>query len=653
MTDRVLFQTDDALSEANLWRALDRSNATDYVELGLDVIPTWADGEVTIGAGVAFIRDVGNDIGLVVRADERTVSLADSGGDNWVHLVVDGSGQDVVEIDVRADESAPSGPSLLLAEADAAAETVTERNRLPHVQSREPTDAEDVARKAETDALESSITSVDSDLSSHVADVGSHDDVDVAAFLRGPYSDRPGAGDVDAGTWFQATDRSILFESDGQSWYPIAGVGSADNPVPGTTQLESLKVTADADLQSAALASGTVAKKATQNNDIPRYDQVLESGAENIVQAFKPTVTAPGTFWTQFLYGYTYSGTALSTSTGPATIFDPESQYHIYAPEEVIGIDTTTVDSDQATDDWYFSDPLITNRRTRLLYDSDGIYFGTVGSSNGDGRIWSLNKTTGTERWRYSPVGDPVSIELDSGFVYYGDSQDYYGKLDVLDGSSVFRSSLTNTIESRIGVGDGKMYLCDDAGEFYALSTTDGSTEWTFTPDAACRDDVFYHDGGVYFADDNGASSKFYKLNSADGTLEWDINAGYASDIAYDAKRDRIVFAAAVPDGSLRWVDPSTGDLDFAISSNNNEEPTSFAFGENNEYVVVTESGTSLFDISNQSEIWRYTNGNRGVDISIEQERIFQGRRALSLADGTTTRTVSHYVTDGDIWWQL
>ena len=220
MTDRVLFQTDDALSEANLGRVLDRSNARDYVERGFDAIANWGDSEVTVGAGVAFVHDSQTDRTVVVDADERTVSLADAGGDNRVHLVVDDSAQDAVRLDVRADSSDPAGPSLLLLEADAAAETLTDRNRLPRVQSREPTDAEDVARKAETDALDATKAG----LPINTADLS--DDAVTAAKIA--------AAAVESG---QIADGAVGVDE------LAAALGTSDsNPVPGTTHIESLDI---------------------------------------------------------------------------------------------------------------------------------------------------------------------------------------------------------------------------------------------------------------------------------------------------------------------------------------------------------------------------------------------------------------------------
>jgi len=64
------------------------------------------------------------------------------------------------------------------------------------------------------------------------------DDLDRDILIRGPFSERPAAGEQDR--WFLATDRRILFYDDGSQWEPMAGVGTEQNPVPGTSHFEAV-----------------------------------------------------------------------------------------------------------------------------------------------------------------------------------------------------------------------------------------------------------------------------------------------------------------------------------------------------------------------------------------------------------------------------
>ncbi|WP_276299521.1 right-handed parallel beta-helix repeat-containing protein [Halorussus lipolyticus] len=130
MADKVLFQTDDALSETNLamWRA--RDNSTDYVERGLEVTPDWANATFDITAGHAVLKDGAK--AYDVFADARSgLSLADSKGMNYVFLVMDSANQNAVQFVVNADKSQPSKPSLLVQTLDANAQSSSPVNRQP------------------------------------------------------------------------------------------------------------------------------------------------------------------------------------------------------------------------------------------------------------------------------------------------------------------------------------------------------------------------------------------------------------------------------------------------------------------------------------------------------------------------------------------
>src|SRR6056297_1059356 len=130
MADKVLFQTDDALSETNLAARRARDNSTDYVERGLGVTPDWANGKFDVSAGHAVVK---NGVKAYdVFADPRTgLSLADSSGTNYVFLVVDPSNRNDVTIVVNTDGSAPSNPSLLIQKLDASAKISSAVNRRP------------------------------------------------------------------------------------------------------------------------------------------------------------------------------------------------------------------------------------------------------------------------------------------------------------------------------------------------------------------------------------------------------------------------------------------------------------------------------------------------------------------------------------------
>ncbi|QLH78667.1 metallophosphoesterase [Halosimplex rubrum] len=134
MSDKVLFNDGDQLSEQNLAQRAAKSNQTDYVERGMSVTPN-GDGTIDIGSGHAVVRDA--DRAWDVFPDPRAgLPLQDSSGTNHVFLTFDAGASDVDEslnYHIDADGSEPSTPSLLIAIVDAGAGAVAEQNSDPSI----------------------------------------------------------------------------------------------------------------------------------------------------------------------------------------------------------------------------------------------------------------------------------------------------------------------------------------------------------------------------------------------------------------------------------------------------------------------------------------------------------------------------------------
>jgi hypothetical protein len=130
MVDRVLFQTDDALSEQNLAEQRARKNSTDYVERGLTLDPNWTTNTVNIAAGHAAIRADSRAYDLF--SDARSgVSLPTTSGTTHLYLTFDPANQDDISYHLDTDDSPPLTPSLKIGELDGSAQTVVELNRAP------------------------------------------------------------------------------------------------------------------------------------------------------------------------------------------------------------------------------------------------------------------------------------------------------------------------------------------------------------------------------------------------------------------------------------------------------------------------------------------------------------------------------------------
>jgi parallel beta-helix repeat protein len=130
MADKVLYQTDDDLSQTNLAASAKRQNAEAYVERGLELQNYDGTGlTVDVSAGHAIIS-AGSDAAYDVFPDARSgVSLTDSAV-NSVYVVIDPTTQDDVTVEARTSGT-PANPHLKIGEVDTSADSTTDVARDP------------------------------------------------------------------------------------------------------------------------------------------------------------------------------------------------------------------------------------------------------------------------------------------------------------------------------------------------------------------------------------------------------------------------------------------------------------------------------------------------------------------------------------------
>jgi len=156
---KVLFQTDDALNEANLSEWINHDNLVGYAK---DVVinANFADDVVQVDPALVWIRDSGSL--YTIQPDEATLDLPDSNGENFVYGTFDADVQDSAAWEVAASEEDVPSPSVIVGVIDTDVESVTERNTAPDVDvgsftaesatvESEPTSDTDVVRKVEAD----------------------------------------------------------------------------------------------------------------------------------------------------------------------------------------------------------------------------------------------------------------------------------------------------------------------------------------------------------------------------------------------------------------------------------------------------------------------------------------------------------------------
>lgn len=130
MADRVLYQTDDDLSQDNLKNTQYRQNAVDYVERGLTLSNYDSSGlTVDLSSGHCVV-DAGSGAAYDVFPDSRSgISLTDS-ATNDIYVSIDPTTQDSISVS-SLTSGTPSDPSVKVGEVDTSADSVSDVNRDP------------------------------------------------------------------------------------------------------------------------------------------------------------------------------------------------------------------------------------------------------------------------------------------------------------------------------------------------------------------------------------------------------------------------------------------------------------------------------------------------------------------------------------------
>lgn len=132
MTDKVLWQDDDALSGTNLTEAVGQSQLSDFVEWGIGLTADQTNNELDVAAGKAFVML--NNRTYAAAPDSRSALPLTDGTVNHVYLQLNTDVRNSVEYHIDTDATPPTGSgvaSLKVGEVDTSAGSTTELNRSP------------------------------------------------------------------------------------------------------------------------------------------------------------------------------------------------------------------------------------------------------------------------------------------------------------------------------------------------------------------------------------------------------------------------------------------------------------------------------------------------------------------------------------------
>ena len=191
--------------------------------------------------------------------------------------------------------------------------------------------------------------------------------------------------------------------------------------------------------------------------------------------------------------------------------------------------------------------------------DQDSVYFGAY-----NGRLYSLNKSTGRMRWSAivgDAIGSSVLLYRDRIFIAtekVNPADGFLACLDAKSGELLWRSRLfgEQAHSSPTLSEDGKtLYVGANDGSLFAIDEESGKIQWRFQTHGEIKSTPLVLNGSIYLTswDEN-----LYALNSQ-GQLEYKIplSARSQSSVAYDPLTNFIFVADA--SGELRALAPKTG----------------------------------------------------------------------------------------------
>ena len=188
------------------------------------------------------------------------------------------------------------------------------------------------------------------------------------------------------------------------------------------------------------------------------------------------------------------------------------------------------------------------------------VYFGT-----GNGLLYALNVTTGTELWMFNTGGGSnASIysapAVSNGAVYFG-TWEPYDKLYAVNattGTLLWTYTTGGFIQSSPAVVDGEIYFLSTDHYLYALNTS-GVRLWRyFTLNAGLDSSSPAVANGVVYV---GAAHKLFAVNAATGKLSWDYTTGQeifsspsvANGVVYAGSFDHKIYAWNAASGERLW----------------------------------------------------------------------------------------------------
>ncbi len=294
--------------------------------------------------------------------------------------------------------------------------------------------------------------------------------------------------------------------------------------------------------------------------------------------------------------------------------------------------------------------PLVTSKEKVAVYgtpaaDGDLVYVGGY-----DGRVYTVNSTSGYRERVYPPDGnlEPIvsGLVVSGGRVYFGcnDGKVYALGADELRKEWEFQTG--DKVWSTPVVNGETVYVSSFDKKVYALSAADGTEKWHFEAEGAIVSAPLVYNDTVYIG---SFDRHIYALDAADGSLRWrsEVEADkwfWAQPVAYD----NVIYAPNL-DGKVYMLDAKNGyevagpvELGSPVSSSPVVvgDKVIIASQEGRVFALDTSSNqgvTSIFRVSDDEEIHAPLCASEGV-VYVHAQTLKSKQDKLYAVDAETGR---------------
>jgi outer membrane protein assembly factor BamB len=151
------------------------------------------------------------------------------------------------------------------------------------------------------------------------------------------------------------------------------------------------------------------------------------------------------------------------------------------------------------------------------VQSSPAVVGGAVYVGARDGFLYSIDRTTGAQRWRHDHKVSWVnsSPAVSDGLVYAGSSDGRFVQaVDTATGEERWRAKAQGTVWASPAVDNALMYVGEGDGTMYALDKRTGQEAWRYRVGHRLFSSPLVHEGRLYFGSDDGG---IYAVNAARG----------------------------------------------------------------------------------------------------------------------------------------